>query len=261
MNLAFLLNFEASLAGMGSASLRNYSIILGTKKAPAMIRGEQIAYGKHAHRRGRFYSCVRNPRCECNQVTETKILFPIAYLHWEPFHHFQRREAIIHNRMQLETESQSQDRAQAKHQIESRTFETESLASQSRIEGQLLCNVPLFARLKRYFDSSPEMQLLWQYLGSDPLLHCRRTLDQYMYSTLPDTSARDHDQILYKSDGLDSDRRQGKETAERSDNRDRGPIDKKVEREEDKKRNVIVVEQLWMFVLNNGCRPYVSSKS
>lgn len=158
--------------------------------------------------------------------------------------------------MQLETESQTQDRVQAKHQIESRTFETESLASQSRIEGQLLRNIPLFAPLKRYFDSSPEMQLIWQYLGSDPHLHCRRTLDQYMYSTLPDTSARDRDQILYKSDGLDLDRRQGKETAERSDAR---PVDNKFERDGDGKRNVLVVEQLWMFVLNNGWWPYVSA--
>jgi hypothetical protein len=42
------------------------------------------------------------------------------------------------------------------------------------------------------------MRLIWEYLGHDPPLNCRRTLDQYGYPSLHDTRARDDDQVLYK---------------------------------------------------------------
>lgn len=40
--------------------------------------------------------------------------------------------------------------------------------------------------------------MIWQYLGQDPPLNGRRTLDQFGYPSLQDTSARDDDQMLYK---------------------------------------------------------------
>ena len=39
---------------------------------------------------------------------------------------------------------------------------------------------------------------MWEYIGFDPPLNCRRTLDQYGYPSLQDTNARDDDQMLYK---------------------------------------------------------------
>ncbi|KAI5461706.1 hypothetical protein BGZ63DRAFT_487646 [Mariannaea sp. PMI_226] len=45
---------------------------------------------------------------------------------------------------------------------------------------------------------SLEIQVIWRYLGDDPPLNCRRTLDQFGYPSLRDTRSRDDDQMLYK---------------------------------------------------------------
>ncbi len=45
---------------------------------------------------------------------------------------------------------------------------------------------------------SLESRMIWEYIGHDPPLHARRTLDQYGYPSLRDTYTRDDDQILYK---------------------------------------------------------------
>lgn len=46
--------------------------------------------------------------------------------------------------------------------------------------------------------SSLEAKLIWSYLGSEPPIHLRRTLDQFGYSNLRSTVARDDDQMLWK---------------------------------------------------------------
>ncbi|KAI0393446.1 hypothetical protein F5Y17DRAFT_432425 [Xylariaceae sp. FL0594] len=45
---------------------------------------------------------------------------------------------------------------------------------------------------------SLECRMIWQFIGHDPPLNGRRTLDQYGYPALLDTRARDDDQMLYK---------------------------------------------------------------
>ncbi|KAG9245954.1 hypothetical protein BJ878DRAFT_499088 [Calycina marina] len=45
---------------------------------------------------------------------------------------------------------------------------------------------------------SLELKVTWQFLGHDPPINCRRTLDQFGYPSLLDTRARDDDQMLYK---------------------------------------------------------------
>lgn len=40
--------------------------------------------------------------------------------------------------------------------------------------------------------------MLWEFIAYDPPLHARRSLDQYGYPSLRDTSERDDDQMLYK---------------------------------------------------------------
>ncbi|KAK0707470.1 hypothetical protein B0H67DRAFT_587675 [Lasiosphaeris hirsuta] len=45
---------------------------------------------------------------------------------------------------------------------------------------------------------SLELRVIWEYIGYDPPLNCRRTLDQFGYPSLQDTNARDDDQMLYK---------------------------------------------------------------
>ncbi|KJZ73934.1 hypothetical protein HIM_06602 [Hirsutella minnesotensis 3608] len=43
-----------------------------------------------------------------------------------------------------------------------------------------------------------ELQVIWEYLGHDPPINCRRSLDQFAYPSLRDTRSRDDDQMLYK---------------------------------------------------------------
>ncbi|KYK60808.1 hypothetical protein DCS_01946 [Drechmeria coniospora] len=45
---------------------------------------------------------------------------------------------------------------------------------------------------------SLELQVVWEFLGHDPPVNCRRTMDQYRYPSLRDTRSRDDDQMLYK---------------------------------------------------------------
>ncbi|KAI1340770.1 hypothetical protein F5Y15DRAFT_32202 [Xylariaceae sp. FL0016] len=45
---------------------------------------------------------------------------------------------------------------------------------------------------------SLESRVIWEFIGHDPPLNARRTLDQYGYPSLRDTYARDDDQMLYK---------------------------------------------------------------
>lgn len=45
---------------------------------------------------------------------------------------------------------------------------------------------------------SLELRMLWEYIGHDPPINSRRTLDQFGYPSLKDTDARDDDQMLYK---------------------------------------------------------------
>jgi hypothetical protein len=40
---------------------------------------------------------------------------------------------------------------------------------------------------------STELQVIWEFLGHDPPMNCRRTLDQYGYPSLRDTRGRDDD--------------------------------------------------------------------
>ncbi|KJZ72144.1 hypothetical protein HIM_08409 [Hirsutella minnesotensis 3608] len=46
--------------------------------------------------------------------------------------------------------------------------------------------------------SNLELQVIWEYLGHDPPINCRRTLDQFAHPSLRDTRPRDDDQMLYK---------------------------------------------------------------
>ena len=47
-------------------------------------------------------------------------------------------------------------------------------------------------------ESNLEAKLIWRYLGSEPPIHLRRTLDQFGYPNLRSTVARDDDQMLWK---------------------------------------------------------------
>lgn len=101
--------------------------------------------------------------------------------------------------------------------------------------------------------SSMESKLIWQYLMSDLPLHCRRTLDQFGYPSLRNTSVRDWDQVLYKRTKFDKDTPSSRDTAAKHPKHvDRGAGGPSVSAglAADKTAKVLMVDQLWLWVLD-----------
>lgn len=115
---------------------------------------------------------------------------------------------------------------------------------------------------------SVELQVIWEFLGHDPPLNCRRTLDQFGYPSLRDTRGRDDDQMLYK---LTKERvspygekrdvymhgessRAGSDGSSNWHNQAVGRLPDAADEEAEEEvlnGNVLVVDQLWLWVLNN----------
>lgn len=122
---------------------------------------------------------------------------------------------------------------------------------------------------------SVELQVIWEFLGHDPPLNLRRTLDQYGYPSLRDTRSRDDDQMLYKltkerpcnTGGQANFYGQGSSSRSAPDSRGGSKpasvaSGKEQDNEPDKDMdilngNVLMVDQLWMWVL--GSRELPSS--
>lgn len=79
-------------------------------------------------------------------------------------------------------------------------------------------------------DYEADERLLRDFVKEDPPLHIRRTLDQYYFVTLDDTSQRDKDQVVY-----------------------RGTLDQK--RETKSQSRVVMVDQLWLWILDDSMLP------
>lgn len=93
-------------------------------------------------------------------VTPSHLYLYLPYLHYDTYINIVRRRNIIERRME-------HGRARP---VPKEVAELESLDS----------------------------RVIWQYVGHDPPLNTRRTLDQYGYPALRDTYSRDDDQMLYK---------------------------------------------------------------
>lgn len=63
---------------------------------------------------------------------------------------------------------------------------------------------------KQVADMDLELRVIWEYIGFDPPLNCRRTLDQFGHHSLHDTDSRDDDQMLYKLTKEDTSRQRNK---------------------------------------------------
>lgn len=127
-----------------------------------------------------------------------------------------------------------------------------------------------------YKSQSLELQMIWEFLGSDPPINCRRTLDQFGYPSLRDTRSRDDDQMLYKltkergflhgfSDGLKSQWSSSRDGSSRNGStgnngkwKDRLTwLQQNVEGNEMSEEdvlngNVLMVDQLWLWTINTG---------
>lgn len=73
-----------------------------------------------------------------------------------------------------------------------------------------------------------DKRLIHTYLHEKPFMHVRRTLDQYYYHTMKDTTIRDRDQVVFRW------------------------AKKMWPDEDDSVHNILMVDQLWLWVLDGG---------
>lgn len=74
----------------------------------------------------------------------------------------------------------------------------------------------------------PDEKLIHTYLHEKPYMHIRRTLDQYYYHTMKDTTERDKDQVVYRY------------------------AKKMWPEEHESVHNILMVDQLWLWILDGG---------
>lgn len=148
-------------------------------------------------------------------IDDVQLVIYMPYLHWDNFKRLQDRAAVIKKRRE-QTRARPIDRQIA--------------------EG-----------------NSMESKLIWQYLMSDLPLHCRRTLDQFGYPSLRNTSVRDGDQILYKRTKADKDTHPPRDTAAKHPKHvggSAGGSSISGGLADDKAAKVLMVDQLWLWVLD-----------
>ncbi|KAF7718922.1 DUF676 domain-containing protein [Penicillium ucsense] len=129
------------------------------------------------------------------------------YLHWDTYRNLIQRRKVVEDRL---------------HQGRSR---------------------PVPFRIEK---SSLESKLIWQYLGCEPPIHFRRTLDQFGYPNLRSTVARDDDQMLWKRTRKPAqidEQLRGYLDANSDDPEDEGPS-------EFMDGNVLMVDQLWLWIVD-----------
>jgi hypothetical protein len=123
---------------------------------------------------------------------------------------------------------------------------------------------------------SLELKILWQFLGHDPPVNSRRTLDQFGYPGLLDTRARDDDQMLYKmtkqrcnhphdsmytytteKEHEESEHQEGTGDSAAGSVAEPDSDDSGSESDDEPENdvldgNVLMVDQVWLWVMDNG---------
>lgn len=82
------------------------------------------------------------------------------------------------------------------------------------------------AKLFEIIDEAADERHIMEHLHSSPPLHMRRTLDQYYYPTVKDSTQRDQDQVVFRG------------TRSRND--------------PDAIARVVMVDQLWLWILDDS---------
>ncbi|KAK7974435.1 hypothetical protein PG989_016283 [Apiospora arundinis] len=144
----------------------------------------------------------------------------LPYIHWETGH---RRDKMV----QAIDQTIGRKKDPAFLDITMKTMETTDMSRTAtkpkpwrRLLARYLFAVAQVAEQKDY---EADERLLRDYVTADPPLHIRRTLDQYCFVNLDDTSK---DQVVY-----------------------RGTLDKRDSRTQSR---VVMVDQLWLWILNNN---------
>jgi hypothetical protein len=182
----------------------------------------------------------------------------IAFLGCESFRRLEARAEVMKERLRLS------EKTRLEHELINSKFLTPDEVGRGRIaypkqhaipEDDLeleVLNMSPPSRLLAQLINSVELQLIWEYLMPGTDLHCRRSLDQFMYSTLPDTSDRDKDQVYHKRTRRESGTGRAPVTSYDSLIADELSIQGIEGYDHGEAGSVLVVDQLWLWVLDEG---------
>lgn len=146
-----------------------------------------------------------------------------------------RRTRRTRSRASKETEPPADPDATWISRVASETFENELIRSrQAPVEKKAEQEERRKKRIQKIFKVAKESRtsdekLILAYMFDEIPLHFRRTLDQYYYYTLPTTEARDTDQVVSR-------------------------YFEKTWPEEEHENLVLMVDQLWLWILDKGLR-------
>ncbi|CAL5875238.1 uncharacterized protein PFLUO_LOCUS9542 [Penicillium psychrofluorescens] len=144
---------------------------------------------------------------KAEDADDPQLALYVPYLHWDTYRNLIQRRKVVEQRL-----------------AQGRTIPVPSRISQS----------------------SQEAQLIWKYLGCEPPVHFRRTLDQFGYPNLRSTVARDDDQMLWKRTRktvrVDDQLREYLEPQQ-------GELDDS-DAEEFMDGKVLMVDQLWLWIVD-----------
>ncbi|KAI9150693.1 hypothetical protein HJFPF1_10469 [Paramyrothecium foliicola] len=159
----------------------------------------------------------------------------LPYLHWETDSRRANMDRIIKDVMKKHDVRRGAARTQTRNIVTLLQQKTEKSQSWSRKGGGLFQEKkqkPLLkylinaAKVFNAIDHEADEELIRANLHKNPPIHVRRTLDQYYFLTLDDTSTRDRDQVVYRETGA------GRPGAGRSS-------------------RVVMVDQLWLWILDD----------
>ncbi|RYP76353.1 hypothetical protein DL771_001792 [Monosporascus sp. 5C6A] len=117
----------------------------------------------------------------------------LPYLHWETSSRRAKMVQVINQEMGYEAKPPKISNLVDK--LKSKENPKHDLPKYKTLLGTYLMTV---AKVADEMDYEADERLLRKYVKADPPLHIRRTLDQYYFVTLDDTSQRDKDQVVYR---------------------------------------------------------------
>ncbi|RYP46241.1 hypothetical protein DL768_007508 [Monosporascus sp. mg162] len=127
----------------------------------------------------------------------------LPYLHWETSSRRAKMVQVINEVMGYEVEPPRlrklvEEETEKEHSKSRGKPKHESPTKYPRLLGLLGKYLMAVAKVADEMDFEADERLLRKYVKADPPLHIRRTLDQYYFVTLDDTSQRDKDQVVYR---------------------------------------------------------------
>ncbi|KAL8396769.1 hypothetical protein RB594_003739 [Gaeumannomyces avenae] len=155
-----------------------------------------------------------------SRKTKENIALFIPYLHWEANG---RRRQMVQAMNNADGIPKARQKAIERKTLDQVVEKTRPREIRTKL-GKYLLHL---AQVAEAIDSEMDEKLLRENLYKDPPQHLRRTLDQYHFPTIEDTSVRDMDQVVFR------------ETWDRSGSYGRST-------------RVVMVDQLWLWILDDN---------